>query len=89
MLRPSVDLAALAAEHEPRLPRALRFLTRGLGTRETASPEILSLLMFQPDYLSRLIEMGDRDAEARLPEIARLVGVPPTRPQATVTPVSR
>jgi NTE family protein len=31
--------------------------------------DLLSLLMFQPDYLSRLIELGEQDAEARKQEI--------------------
>jgi NTE family protein len=65
VLRPSEDLGRLAGQYELRLPSALRFLTRGLGTRETKSPDFLSLLMFQPDYLRRLIEIGERDAESR------------------------
>ena len=73
VLRPSVDLGKLAAEFEPRLPRALRFLSRGLGTRETSSPDFLSLLMFQPDYIRRLIEIGERDALESLPEILALM----------------
>jgi NTE family protein len=51
----------------------LRFLTRGLGTRETASPDFLSLLMFQEDYVSALIEIGERDAEAQAESILELV----------------
>lgn len=73
VLRPSQDLGKLVRMYEPRLPRGFRFLTRGLGTRETSSPDVLSLLMFHPDYLRRLIEIGEGDAEARLPEIAALV----------------
>ncbi len=73
VLRPSVDLGRLSAEFEPKLPGAFRFLTRGLGTRETQSPDVLSLLMFQTDYLARLIEIGEADAEARLDEIAALL----------------
>ena len=69
MLRPSVDLGRLANDYEPALPRAFRFLTRGLGTRETRSNDMLSLVMFQSDYASRLIELGEADAAARLPEI--------------------
>ncbi len=72
VLRPSQDLGRLAAEFEPRLPKGLRFLTRGWGTRETKSPDFLSLLMFQPDYLKRLIEIGEGDAEARSDEIQRI-----------------
>ncbi|HKJ92380.1 MAG TPA: patatin-like phospholipase family protein, partial [Longimicrobiales bacterium] len=36
-VRPSQDLARLASRYEPHLPRAFRYLTRGLGTRETGS----------------------------------------------------
>jgi NTE family protein len=93
VLRPSADLGLLAAEYEPRLPPAFRYLTRSLGTRETTTPDFLSMLMFQPDYLARQLEIGERDAEARIDEIRRLVatgpapGVPPSPPgpQAIVT----
>lgn len=68
-LRPSADLGKLAGEFETQLPRAFRFLTRGLGTKQTRSPDFLSLIMFQPDYLQALIEMGERDADARAGEI--------------------
>ena len=51
------------------LPRTFRFLTRGLGTRETRSNDLLSLVMFQPDYLSALIDLGEKDAMARIGEI--------------------
>ena len=63
------DLGRLANDYEADLPRAFRFLTRGLGTRETRSNDMLSLVMFQPDYVQRLIEMGRDDARARLPEL--------------------
>ena len=62
VLRPSCDLGKLAAEFEPRLPGFFRYLTRGLGTRQTASPDILSLVLFQADYLKRLIAIGEADA---------------------------
>ena len=60
VLRPSRDLGKLANEYEARLPPAFRFLTRGLGTRETRSNDLLSLVMFQPDYL----DAPDRDRRA-------------------------
>ncbi len=69
ILRPSCDLGRLANEYEPRLPRTFRFLTRGLGTQRTRSNDLLSLVMFQTDYLRRLVELGERDAEARSAEI--------------------
>ena len=67
VVRPSQDLGRLANAYEPELPRAFRFLTRGLGTRETRSNDMLSLVMFQTDYVKRLIELGEADAQAWLP----------------------
>jgi NTE family protein len=69
VLRPSQDLGKLASKFEAQLPKAFRFLTRGLGTKETDSPDMLSLILFQPDYLRALIEVGEKDAEARCDEI--------------------
>jgi NTE family protein len=73
MLRPSRDLGKLANDYESHLPHAFRFMTRGLGTRETKSNDLLSLLMFQSDYLARLIEIGEQDAEARIDDIGRFL----------------
>lgn len=69
IMRPSTDLGRLAHTYEPRLPTAFRFLTRGLGTRQTRSPDFLSLILFQQDYLRRLIEIGEADGDARAAEI--------------------
>jgi NTE family protein len=73
MLRPSIDLGRLANEYEPDLPRPFRFLVRGLGTRETRSNDMLSLVMFQGDYVRRLIELGEADAAARIADIRRFL----------------
>ncbi|HSM05195.1 MAG TPA: patatin-like phospholipase family protein [Longimicrobiales bacterium] len=69
VIRPSRDLGRMAGAYEPRLPRVFRFLTRGLGTRETRSPDFLSLILFQPDYLRALMDTGEEDARAREDEI--------------------
>lgn len=73
LIRPSIDLGKLSAGFEARLPKGFRFLTRNLGTRETESPDALSLLMFQPEYISRLLDLGEKDAVAQLDEIERLI----------------
>ena len=73
VMRPSQDLARIAAEYEPKLPRAFRMLTRGLGTRETRSPDVLSMLMFQDDYAKRLMALGESDAARRAEEIDRFI----------------
>jgi NTE family protein len=59
----------LANEFEADLPRTFRFLVRGLGSRETRSNDMLSLLMFQSDYIARVMELGEADARARSGEI--------------------
>ena len=69
VLRPSEDLGRLSGRYEPRLPFGLRFLTRGLGTRETESPDFLSIILFQHDYLSALMDRGEADARAQEREI--------------------
>ncbi|HEX5108507.1 MAG TPA: patatin-like phospholipase family protein [Vicinamibacterales bacterium] len=69
ILRPSQDLGRLANEFEAELPRPFRFLVRGLGSRETRSNDMLSLLMFQPDYITKVMELGRADARARSEEI--------------------
>jgi NTE family protein len=76
ILRPSVDLGRLANDFEADLPRTFRFLVRGLGSHETRSNDLLSLLMFQPDYIARLIELGEADARARAADIERFLGPP-------------
>lgn len=73
VLRPSEDIGRLAGKHEIHLPKGLRFLLRGLGTRETKSPDFLSMLMFEPEYLGRLLEIGEADATARMKEIRALL----------------
>ena len=69
VLRPSQDLGRLANEFEADLPRGLRLLVGGLRGRETRSNDLVSLLMFQRDYMTRLIELGEADARTRAPEI--------------------
>lgn len=73
VMRPSRDLGRLARDYEPRLPATFRFLTRGLGTRESRTADLLSMIMFQGDYIRRLIELGEADAAARAEEIAEFL----------------
>lgn len=73
VIRPSVDLGLLASEFESRLPSFVRYLTRGLGTKETVSPDFVSLILFQPDYLRRLVEIGIADGEANAEAVRRLL----------------
>ena len=75
VMRPSQDLGVIAAEHEPELPRFLRYLMRGWGTRQRQGSDPLALLMFEPGYVRRLIDLGERDAAARADEIERFLSL--------------
>lgn len=61
-LRPSVDLGRLAFDYQDHIPGSIRFLTTGLGVDETQSPDWLSVLLFAPAYIDRLLDIGYHDA---------------------------
>lgn len=61
-INPSEDLAVLAAEHEHRMPRPLRYLLDGLGTPNAQSADLMSYLLFDKAYTRALIDVGYRDA---------------------------
>jgi NTE family protein len=75
LMRPSADLGQVAAAYEHKLPRALRYLTRGLGTRDENSTDLLSTLLFDAAYTEQLVECGRRDAEAQIDALVRFVTV--------------
>jgi len=69
VLRPSCDIGQLSAQYEGKLPLNVKLFTRALGAKETRSPDFVSLLLFEPGYTRRLIEIGEADIESRLPEL--------------------
>jgi NTE family protein len=66
----------MARRFEPKLPALFRYLTRGLGTQKTASPDLISLILFQSDYLKALIDLGEKDAIAAGDAIHRFLNRP-------------
>ncbi len=77
ILRPSKDLGKLASEFEFRLPQPFRYFTRSFGTRNTRSPDALSMLMFQHEYLESLIDLGEYDAEQNFARIEEFLSAKP------------
>lgn len=59
-IHPSTDIGKLAAKMSSRLPRVIRYLLKGLGPLDDAS-EIISYLMFEPEFCSQLIDIGFQD----------------------------
>lgn len=74
VLRPSIDLGKLSSEYEHFLPRKLKLLVRALGSKETDSPDFISMLMFEPTFTRRIIDLGMADVSARLAEIRAFLG---------------
>jgi len=70
LIRPSKDLSVIANEFEADLPSTFRFVTRGLGTRETRRADMLATLMFHPGYIRKMIAIGEHDGDHRRDEIA-------------------
>jgi NTE family protein len=69
VLRPSCDVGALARKNEFRLPPAFRFFEKGLTNSHAKSSDVLSMVIFEPEFLRELMDLGERDTAARGDEI--------------------
>jgi len=69
VIKPSDDLGKVAENFTKNLPIPVRYLMEGLGTRKTPSADLMSYLLFDPDYTRALIDMGYKDANTRIDEI--------------------
>ncbi|MEL6614678.1 MAG: patatin-like phospholipase family protein, partial [Bacteroidota bacterium] len=77
VMRPSQDIAKLAGGIEPTLPKRMETLVRRLGADQSKSPNWLSMLLFEDEYVHALIEIGEADAYARRAEIAAFLEAEP------------
>jgi NTE family protein len=69
LLRPSRDLGDLVRDRAVRLPRMVQLLVSSIGGERTRSSDLLSYLMFQPEYIGVLMELGYDDTRKRMPEV--------------------
>jgi NTE family protein len=89
VIRPSEDLGALAREFETELPRALRQVFQALGSHKSDRSNVIATLLFEPRYLRRVIEIGERDGLQRRDELAVFLGLDDTRQrQDRLSPVN-
>jgi NTE family protein len=72
LLMPSQDLRDIAKRRAAHLPKTIRFLMRSIGARGDDG-RMESYLMFEPDYIADLIEMGYADTMARAGEISEFL----------------
>jgi NTE family protein len=89
VIRPSEDLGTIAREFEAELPRALRQVFQALGAHKSNRSNILATLLFQPRYIRRVIEIGERDGLQRRDELAVFLGLDGARKHDLPAPAAR
>ena len=72
-ITPSRSIDEIAARHAQLLPRALRYLMRGVGALRGHGATLVSYLLFEKPYCRELIALGYHDAMAHRHEILRLL----------------
>lgn len=77
VVSPSEDLAMVAQRFAHRMPRLVRYVLDGLGTPDAQSADLMSYLLFDQAYTRALIDIGYRDANARIDEIEEFLRVDP------------
>ena len=68
MLRPSKDLGEMALEESANMPKTIRYLLKGLGNGADAA-DLMSYILFEPPFTTRLTKLGYDDTMAREAEI--------------------
>lgn len=71
-ISPTEDINAIAYQEYEHLPRSIRYLIGGLGSKSDAA-NLASYLLFVPAYCERLANLGYRDALARSREIQEFI----------------
>lgn len=77
VVSPSEDLALVARRFESRMPRLVRYMIDGLGTPDAQSADLMSYLLFDGAYTRTLLDIGYRDAHARIDEIEAFLRMRP------------
>jgi NTE family protein len=75
VISPSEDPERIASRHAHHMPRAVRFLLRGVGVNKRRGANLLSYLLFEKPYCRELIALGYQDAMARRAELETFLGV--------------
>ena len=64
VIRPSVDLGALAYDLKEQLPPTFRYLMGRFGAGQVRSQDFLSTVLFDAAYIERLMEIGEMDGDS-------------------------
>jgi len=91
-LQPSVSLDELARKHVRSLPAPTRNTLIGLGVLDTgrgaagSAAALASYLLFEPDFVNALIELGEADAWRRKDELSAFFAPPAPLPTGRPVP---
>jgi NTE family protein len=69
LVTPSVDLSELAKQHQRDMPYLIQYFVSGLGRDAASCSDLMSYLLFTPNYTNDLIAIGYDDADQRIDEI--------------------
>jgi NTE family protein len=68
-IAPSVDLSDLAGQHRKDMPYLIQYFVNSLGRDAASCSDLMSYLLFTPQYTKALLDVGYRDADERIDEI--------------------
>ena len=69
MIEPSVDLSELAERHQKDMPYLIQYFVNSLGRDAASCSDLMSYLLFTPQFTSALVDIGYQDASRRIDEI--------------------
>ncbi len=69
LITPSVDLSQVAEQYQKGMPYLIHYFVSSLGRDAGSCSDLMSYLLFTSKYTSALIDIGYKDASARIDEI--------------------
>ncbi len=69
IITPSVPLSQVAQQHQRDMPYLIQYFMNGLGRDAASCSDLMSYLLFTPEYTRALIDIGYNDADGRIDEI--------------------
>jgi NTE family protein len=72
MISPSQDLGEIAMRHSHKLPGFIKYFLREMGTKKEGA-DILSYLLFTPDFNQEIIDLGKADIQNRKKDLIKFL----------------